>query len=1031
MPFFKVSLFLLIIFCPFLSQANENSIYSILKDIQILEEKNDPKCYATASRLEDFMYGTPLTETARFYKNNWQKQMVIQIWVSATQQNNKQSTTLSEQLISQAFNKWVSFEQSLNENWLLKFSVTTAKTVDILAVDVRQYGSIAYSLRALLAVQQDNLELTELAPEAVNSFKKKLDLLTLALIQIADKHTRKENRYQLTISDLQYAEKQLGLLINKNNISPTEKSKNKPLLLLGIIKQKIASYKKYNDINNQLFIRNLQVYFARLSWPKDKQQAKDLKNTFIDLVSEFALKLYQGVTQLAVKNKHPVINEADVTTFAANIAPHIINDYEDAIFFPNLEKTQQINIEAYDMDAFRDSGLHWKYLEFALSSKQLPTLFDANPFAAEIISENIAQYAVLLLRIAGNIGIKAGDERLQATHLQQAQLKIQSLSTLNNQPQSTKQPAQLLASSDLQLKTDNFFADVTEEVGINSMHRSSDWLNRLLRSYLKKDSSTGIITIPPAFGGSGIAAEDINNDGFIDILILSGLGNKLYLNDGKGKFIDITQSSGISWKRTEDKHPGEPRQPLINDFDNDGWQDIAITYVNDDMRIYKNMGNGKFQDMSQIAKLGGKNSVAGPATVFDYDNDGLLDIYISYFGDYIHGVLPTLKRRNHNGIANKLFKNMGNFKFKDVTAEAGVGDTGWGQALTHTDINADGWQDLIVGNDFGVNVYYINNRNGTFTDYASKLGTDKPSYTMNTSVADLNRDQLPDIYISNIVTMNKDEKYVLPNENTQMKFNSDKLAKMRVVEANDLFLSYTNKQGKIRYQHSDAVGRGYSSTGWSWDADFFDADLDGDDDLYVVNGMNEFNLYSSKNPYYTDPKDNEKKNVYIPVSTKESNVFFLNHGGKLKNLSHQSGLDLLGNSRSAAYFDFDNDGDLDIILNNYHAKAVVFQNSARQRIGNNWIKIRVLGDPDKGTSRDAIGARIVVTSNQKHQIWREVHSSTGYLSVHPKIQHFGLGKALNANIKVVWPNGKIQTIKDVPTNNSYIIDQKNNMLSPR
>jgi len=512
-------------------------------------------------------------------------------------------------------------------------------------------------------------------------------------------------------------------------------------------------------------------------------------------------------------------------------------------------------------------------------------------------------------------------------------------------------------------------------------------------------------------------------------LILSGLGNQLYLNRGKSGFIDITDSAKLNWKRSEDHHPGEPRQPIIADFDNDGWQDILITYVNDHHRLYKNLGNGQFKDMTSIAQLGGKASVTGPATVFDYNNDGLLDLYISYFGDYLHGTLPTLKRRNSNGLANQLFKNTGNFTFENVTQQAAVGDTGWGQALTHTDINKDGWQDLIVGNDFGINVYYINQKDGTFKDQAAQLGTDKPSYTMSIGISDLNRDLRPDIYISNIVTMNKDEKYVLPNENTPMKFNADKLANMRVVEANDLFLSQANSKTNPQYQLSQLVGRGYSSTGWSWDADFFDADLDGDDDLYVLNGMNEFNLYSSKNPYYSDPDSNKIKDIHIPVSTKESNVFFINHSGRLKNISFQSGLDLLGNSRSAAYFDVDNDGDQDIILNNYHAAATLFRNNAEQ-LGNNWVKVRVLGDPEQGVNRDAIGVQILLTTSQDHHVWREIKGSTGYLSVHPKIQHFGVGQATHADIKIIWPDNRFQVIKHLPVNHSYLVDQKTATISP-
>ncbi len=500
------------------------------------------------------------------------------------------------------------------------------------------------------------------------------------------------------------------------------------------------------------------------------------------------------------------------------------------------------------------------------------------------------------------------------------------------------------------------------------------------------------------------------------------MGNKLYVNDGKGRFTDITSESGLVFVRPEDNHPGEPRQPLIADLNNDGWQDIVITYVDDKHRVYMSTGDGKFEDMTETAALGGKGLVGGPATVFDYDNDGLLDIYITYFGDYIHGVLPTLSRVNGNGLPNKLFKNMGDFRFKEVNA--GVADTGWGQAVTHTDFNVDNLQDLIVGNDFGSNVYYQNMGNGTFVDVSAEMGVDKPSYTMNISLADLNTDQIPDIYISNIVTMNKDEKYVLPNEETQMKFNLEKLANLRVIEANDLFISSQSAEGKISYTlNRELVGRGYNSTGWSWGASFFDADKDGDDDLYVLNGMNEFNLYSSKNSY-ADAGVVSDENRYLPVDTKESNVFFVNSGGKLNNVSEQSGLNLLGNSRSAAYLDYDNDGDLDVILNNYHQKSYFYQNNAEQ-LQTNWIKLRLQGDPAQGVNRDAIGARVIFTLPDGNKIWREIHGSGGYLTVQSKTIHAGLGKLDRVDAEIIWPGGKHQIVKNLKANETHSIEMSN------
>ncbi len=548
--------------------------------------------------------------------------------------------------------------------------------------------------------------------------------------------------------------------------------------------------------------------------------------------------------------------------------PHEVNQYEDVIFFPRLPAADRVAIESYDMDAFRDSGLHWRYLEWAIDAPGFAATLGPDPFAAEMLAENVSQFGVLLFREMGMVAIEAEQPRLRPDQVGLAMQRIQSKVSATATAAPGPRVDDSIASSGLSaVPADGakYFTDVTRAAGIDFEHRSSDWLSRLMRSYLQIREGVGNLTIPPAFGGAGVAAEDVDGDGDADILLLSGAGNALFLNDGRGVFTDVTAASGLDWRRP-DGLPGEPRQPLIADFDNDGAQDILITYVDDDHRLYRNQGDGTFEDVTAPGGFGGTGAVAGPATAFDYDGDGLLDVYIGNFGDYPHDVLPTLARRNRNGLPNQLFHNLGGMRFADVSAASGAADVGWTQALSHTDFDGDGRQDLIVGNDFGVNAYYRNLGDGRFEDVAAQLGTDKPSYTMNVGLADLNRDGFPDIYISNIVTMNKDEKYVVPNADTPMKFDPRKLANMRVVEANDLFLSQVEDGKLARYELSDRVGRGRSSTGWAWDADFFDFDNDGDDDLYCLNGMNEYAVYSPDNPYYMDPFENKRQNVVIPVA---------------------------------------------------------------------------------------------------------------------------------------------------------------------
>jgi len=999
--------------------ASENSLTVILDAINKLEKKSEPKCYATASRLEDFMFGTPLDDEARFAKNLLQKAYINDVWKKADKLARKEGEdVVLGKHIKQAQAALFDIRKTDKGHWLLTFP--ESRVITLHKDDKRQYGSIAYSLRAVLAVQQDALldfdsELLPLSERAVEALKDSLDLYALAVLKVSDSKARQDNESLITVANINQVWQ--GLAAQQITLKKKKKAVHyqpiKPHLLNEMVAKKLSSYAAYNQVSNQIFLRNLQVYFARVTWPKESEKSEAIINAYTQLLTEFSASLYVGAQTLAMAKQKAAIQEQDVYLFTKAFIPHEINEYEDALFFPRLEKPQQVYIESYDMDAFRDAGAHWQYLKNAINHADFTVFIELDPFAAELITENIAQYGVLLLREAGIIAKTKGSDFLSVEHLIAADKRIKEKVKLHANASPEKVSNQRIASA-LEQDKKAVFIDVTKSAAIDYEHRSADWLSRQLRSFLRKDESTGVITIPPAFGGSGVAAEDINNDGYTDVLLLGGRGNKLFINQGDGAFVDATEEFGLNWLREEDKHPGEARQPIIADLNNDGWQDIVITYVNDTHRVYKNIDGKKFEDVTNVASLGGLNNVGGPATVFDFDNDGDLDVYITYFGNYIRGDLPTLKRRNTNGQPNQLFENIGGFQFKNVTKGSGLDNTGWAQAVAHTDLNNDGWQDVIVGNDFGVNGYYINQQNGTFKDVSSDIGTDKPSYTMGIGIADLNQDSLPDIYISNIVTMNKDETYVLPNKDTQLKFNAEKLAHMRVVEANDLFLSQANKH----YHNSDLVGRGYSSTGWSWDADFFDYDLDGDDDLYVLNGMNEFNLYSSKNPYYQDQHGN-KQDVLLPVSEQEENIFFENKGGRLVTQGPELGLNLLSNSRSASYFDLENDGDLDIILNNYHEPSKLYLNQLET--SHNWLKVKLIGNPTKKVTRDAIGARIYVNLPNGKVLWREVRSTDGYMSVHPKQQHFGLGSFNQVSLDVVWPNGERQQYSDVNANQVLIL----------
>lgn len=989
---------------------------TIIEEIGELESVRDPKCYATANRLEDFIYGTRLESEARFEKIALQKAFIRSIWEKADP-----GTELEAGALRPLLQAAVPYSLQADGSWVVRGTSISAR-------DRRQYGTVAYALRAILAVQQDSLTgltpaLAPLTPEAVELFKESIDLTTLAALQKADREARRTNRDRIDAATFRSAWTEVAGPVAAGKIAAAGAAKPAQFeTIKAIVDEKLAAFEAYNNLSMAVFLRNLQVYMARHLWPEDPEEGKAFKDQFTEVMVAWTMDVLAEAEKQAKKQKHALIRVEDVHHALQVYQPHEANEYEDIIYFPHLPRSERIVIEAYDLDSFRDPGIHWVYLREALHDPRFKGTIEPDPFAAELLVEGAAQMGVLALRVAGNVASEEGKDRLERAHLTKALQRIQKLLDKHAAAPARAKKPQAIASARRPepAASGTYFTDVTDASGIRFEHRLSDWLARFIRGYRVTEGNEVRLAVPPTFGGSGVAAEDFDNDGDIDVLLLGGAGNALYLNDRDKGFRNATEAAGLAWRRV-DGNPGEPRQPIVADFDNDGDQDVVITYVDDAHRVYRNKGDGTFDDVTATANLGGVGLVGGPATAIDFDKDGLLDLYIGYFGNYLAGDLPTLSRRNANALPDKLFRNKGGFVFEDVTAGSGVDNPGWAQSIGHLDFDGDGWEDLICGNDFGVNAWYRNKGDGTFEDVSPKLGTDKPSYTMNVGITDLNRDGHPDVYISNIVTMDKDEKYVLPDTRTRMKFNPAKMANMRVVEANDLFVSRRDGEEGLQYEQSKAVGRGSNSTGWAWDADFFDYDNDGDDDLYVVNGMNEYAVYSSINPYYSDPSGKERSTI-MPVSDKETNVFFVNRDGMLQEESVASGANLLGNSRSVAYFDRDDDGDLDMIVNNFNGPAVFYRNNS-EKSANHWLKVRLTGDPAKGVTRDAIGARIIVDAPSQKGLWREVFSTIGYLSVHPKEQHVGLGGDTKADVTVIWPNGDRETFRALEADRTHRIVQ--------
>ena len=1001
-----------------------SSAMPILSAMESLESAADAKCDSTANRFEDFVFGTPLDEGAREEKVRLQKELVAGIWSRAS----AAALEADAQTVSQAMlQPWIDevVRSGAAGEGMIRVVPRGADPIEISEVRLRQYSSIAYSLRALLGVQQDFMLdggafLATLESEGIDALCRALDLLTLAALKTADERARLDSAAAIDAGRIREAwaavVPELPESAAATTVAGIEEASGVPGLsvLQELIREKLRAYHNYNELgkinSEHMLLANAERFYARYPISRIEKENQEILTAYTGVLDRFVERLLAEAQRSAEANGHRIIRVDDARSAVKSVIPAEIDVFEDVLVFPALEQPDRITLESYDCDAFRDLGLHWHYLGRAYGEVS-PERMAIDPFAAEIITEGISQYGILSFRVAGQV---AKDNHkspgLLPQDLKDGENRILELVRRHEKaaPRVESSTRIVSTSSDVRRGEGRFFDDVTAGTGVDFVHRTSRWLSEWRRSRL---------TGAPTFSGGGVAAEDVDGDGDPDLLFVGGIGNALYINDGAGRFRDVTETAGIRYLRP-DGSAGEARQPIIADLDNDGRQDLLITYANDRHRLYRGLGDGRFGDVTERAALGGEGSIGGPATVFDFDGDGLLDVYITYFGDYVSGALPTHERNNQNALPNRLFRNLGEMRFEDVTEGSGAADTGWSQGVSHTDFDRDGLQDIIVANDFGRNAYLRNLGGGRFENVAVELGLTKSYHSMNVGIADLNLDDFPDIYISNIAMMTKDTKYVLPDLGKPLNFDREAMGSMLVKESNMLYMSEV-EQGRLKgYNPSDEVERGPTSTGWAWDAEFFDFDHDGDDDLYVVNGWNDYNFGTR----FHEGEANGETAYYLLNRDREYNVFFVNQNGKLENLSEQSGADFAGNSRSTAYLDFDADGDLDIAVNNFQSPATMLNNNTDGR-GGNWLKVRLEGDPRRGTNRDAIGARMVVTNGAGLTVHREVQGGSGYMSMNPKQRHFGVGASNAVRLEIVWPNGERQTVENLAVNRSYLIRQ--------
>lgn len=509
--------------------------------------------------------------------------------------------------------------------------------------------------------------------------------------------------------------------------------------------------------------------------------------------------------------------------------------------------------------------------------------------------------------------------------------------------------------------------------------------------------------------GCGVAFYDFDHDDWVDLFLVNGTRldgfpkgqepvSRLFKNNRDGTFTDITLKSGMV-------RSGWGQGCCVGDYDNDGLDDLFVSYYGQNI-LYKNHGDGTFTDVTAKAGLLQKGTRWNSGCAFvDYDRDGHLDLFVANYIDFdiktaplpeaagcaYKGIQVACGPPGLNGGKNLLYRNNGDGTFTDVSEKSGMLNTIGTYALSVTvaDLDNDGWPDIYVANDSTAATFYRNQKDGTFKDEAIESGIayspdGKPQAGMGVSVGDYNRDGLLDIVKTNF--------------------------------AGDTDSLYQNLGDGNFEDHTYLSGLGVNTRFLGWGVGFFDPDNDGWPDLFMSNG----HVYPEVDGTHIDSAYAEHKYLYRNL-----------RDGQFEEVTSRAGTGITDAvpARGCAFGDYDNDGDMDVVVNCVNALPQLLR--CDRTNGNGFLKIRLVGTK---SNRSGIGARLVVTAQVDPaakgplRMIDEVRSGGSYYSQNDPRVHFGLGAAAKADVEIHWPSGAKDVLKDLAAGKLYVVQEGGKVL---
>ncbi|SNR17086.1 VCBS repeat-containing protein [Tenacibaculum jejuense] len=555
-----------------------------------------------------------------------------------------------------------------------------------------------------------------------------------------------------------------------------------------------------------------------------------------------------------------------------------------------------------------------------------------------------------------------------------------------------------------------------------SSKRTGVTFNNKIKDNLKEN----IISYLYYYNGAGVSVGDFNNDNLDDLYFVSNKGeNKLYINKGNLNFEDISEKAGVKGKA--DWQTGV----TTIDINNDGFLDIYVCAVSGLLdfkghnELYINNGDNTFTEKSKEYNLDYKG-YSTQAYFFDYDKDEDLDVYIVNHAVHTknsHG--PAFLRAKRTDLTGDVLLENKNNKFEDSSEKANIygGVNGYGLSASIADFNNDGWDDIYVCNDFHEDdYYYINNKDGSFTEALAKNFSTISRFSMGSDAADLNGDGFQDLITLDMLP--KDERALKESEGDDTMLNVQiQLQNLGYQDQYSRNMLQINNFGA--YFHEEALYNNVANTDWSWSPLIADFDNDGNQDLFISNGIIkrpnnlDFKMYVSSNYKYRSR--NKSKDQWLLEALKEMpsgkvpNQIFRGNSKQFKN-ENTSWIDNTPSlSNGAIYSDLDLDGDLDLVTNNINEEAFIYENTTKNK---NYISLNF---DYKSENKNAIGVKAILYQKQTKQL-KQLFNSRGFLSSVSNKLHFGLDTIKKVDsIEIIWPNNTKQTIKDISINKELLI----------